>query len=227
MVFVNLQQSALGPMTYLATITPPSYVQDLLPANNTASAVTEITNPADLQVQLLAAPNPSFSGQAITITATVRNVGPAPASGLQLNFQLPAGVQVHRMPNGPGWTCSLVDGNGAVTCQNPSLGSGAVSEVWLAVLPEVDASSLTVSASATSMSNDPDPENNAAELVVPIAFDAATYRKPTIGGGGFGCAIHAGAAPSSAGVGWMLLTALLLWARRRTSGRKPAGPSAA
>ncbi len=216
-VFVNLQQSAAGPMTYQATITAPPYVQDLVPTNNTASAVTQITNPADVQVQLLAAPNPSVSSQPITLTTTVRNVGPAPASGLQLDLQLPPGIEVHRPPGGPRWTCSVMAADGHYTCQNPSLGSGEVSEVWLAVLPDADATTLTTRSTVTTLSNDPDPTNNTATLEVPITFDASSYRKPTLGGGGFGCTLPNTPTPPSTSLPiWLLFSTLALLKRPRS-----------
>ena len=107
-VYVTLDPEAAGAVTYQATVTPPAYLQDMNPGNDTASTTTQVTQPADVQVQLLAAPNPSLSGEAITLTATVRNVGPSLARGLRLTLQLPVGAQLHRPPSGPGWTCTAV-----------------------------------------------------------------------------------------------------------------------
>lgn len=218
-VFIFLDQSAAGTLTYQATVTAPPSLQDLLPTNNTASATTLITEPADIQVQLLAAPNPSLSGEAITLTATVRNVGPAPARGLQLALKLPAGAQLHRAPSGPGWTCTAVAADGSLICSNPLLDSGTVSEVFLALLPDFTAQTLAASAAATASNEDPDPTNNAAAVTVPIAFNGASYRSPAIGGGGFGCRFSSGTAAPTPGAA-SLLGLLIGWplaARRRRS----------
>lgn len=227
-VYIFLDRSAAGTLTYKASVSAPPSLQDLVPANNSASATTQVTEPADVQVQLLAAPNPSLSGEAITLTATVRNAGPSPARGLQLALQLPVGAQLHRPPSGPGWTCTAVAPDGTLTCTNPALADGTVSEVFLALLPDFSAQTLAASAAATATNLDPDPANNTAAVTVPIVFDGASYRTPAIGGGGFGCQLG-GAAPRTAPAAvasLSFLVALLggrLVRRRRRRYPSPAG----
>lgn len=216
-VYVFLEPSATGTLTYKATVSAPTSLQDLVPANNTASATTLVIEPADVQVQLLAAPNPSLSGEAITLTATVRNVGPSLARGLRLTLKLPVGAQLHRPPSGPGWTCTAVAPDGTLTCDNPTLESGTVSEVFLALLPDFDAETLAASATATASNEDPDPANNTAAVTVPILFNAASYRTPAIGGGGFGCQLGVGAPGTGPGAAAVLFALVVL-----LGGRLPA-----
>jgi hypothetical protein len=185
------------------------------------SAATTVTGEADVQLQLLAAPNPSYSGEAITVTATVRNVGPQDAIPVALQLQVPADAQVQQQPQGPGWTCTAVDNSGQASCTRLSLASQMEFEVWLALLPNYAAETLSASARVSSLSTDPVLGNNSAAVTVPINFNGPTYRAPALAGGGFGCAL-AGQRLFSLGAGaWLILGGLAASLLRRRRQRQP------
>jgi hypothetical protein len=186
------------------------------------NTVPAVTPPVDLQVQLLGAPNPSYTSEAITLTATVRNASADAASGLQLVLAVPAAAQVQHQPEGPGWTCSQVTPDGSTaTCTSSAQAGLSVSEVWLALLPDVTAQSLSATAILSSATTDSDPTNNRAMVVIPIMYDADTYRAPAVGGGGFGCAQSGGAPAHRSEALITALVTLILVARRRGRQNRP------
>lgn len=175
-----------------------------------------VTQPVDLQVQLLGAPSPSFSSEAITLTATARNASSDVAAALQLVLTVPASAQVQHQPEGPGWSCTQVAADGSATCTRPEQDLLSESEVWLAVLPDVTATMLTATAALSGENSDPDPSNNRATVTVPIQYDAASYRTPALGGGGWGCRLG-GPAPASAPTAGLVAAALAVLLRRRAT----------
>ncbi len=115
------------------TLDVTSLVTDPVPANSTAvaSEVTTGVGEADLQLDVLAVPTlePGATG---TIDLTVTNNGPSEAGSVEVNFTLPAGVELDPAHANPD---ACIDVDGLVTCVlTGPIGNGAVVPVTIPVM---------------------------------------------------------------------------------------------
>ncbi|OKI16283.1 hypothetical protein A6A25_12760 [Saccharothrix sp. CB00851] len=116
-------------------------VVDVLPSDNAAvtgipvrdpvtgpppPAPPPVVPPAGPSLAVVVQPNPSYVGGRATVSYTVRNGGGAPATGLRLDFGLPA-VPVAALPPG----CA------AVGCPLPDLPPGGTQVVQVVLAPDV------------------------------------------------------------------------------------------
>jgi uncharacterized repeat protein (TIGR01451 family) len=108
------------------------------------------------------------AGNQVTITFTVANEGPDPASGIFVNGTVPAGggVTFNSATAGSG-TCSAPSGN-AVVCQIPTLQSGSNSAVTFTVTPN---SSGNYAATATVVNVN----NTVTNITTSAPFTASAY----------------------------------------------------
>lgn len=109
----------------------------------------------------LAAPHAVEVPNEIRVLATVTNLGPDEASGLQLTIHLPDGLTVMGVDGGS-WSCALAQ---TVTCGLAALPAGASASVGVdaaAVRP----GSLSVNATVAGASPDPVSGNDAATVLV-------------------------------------------------------------
>jgi uncharacterized repeat protein (TIGR01451 family) len=148
------------------TATVSSTTPDPNPGNNTVSATTVIqgTPPgaaalADLAVTGAGAPASVGIGGDWTITLTVTNRGPAPASGVTLVNPLPAGVEFVSTSGG-----TFDSGRQVIAVPFGALETGSSATVTLVLRPTA-AGTITDTATATANESDPDPANNQAVLV--------------------------------------------------------------
>jgi uncharacterized repeat protein (TIGR01451 family) len=128
------------------------------PADNMATATTQVNAAADLEVSKGDDPDPVIAGENLTYTLTVTNHGPSDATGIVVTDTLPPGVTFQSStPDTP--TCTHV-GN-SVTCNLGNLDSSAQTQVTIQT--KVDSSTqgaLANSASVTGNESDPNGDNN-------------------------------------------------------------------
>ena len=86
----KISPSGTGTLSDTATVTPPSGVTDLTPANNTATDSDTITYKADLKVMVADGKSAAVAGSKNTYTITVSNLGPSNVSGAQINDSFPS-----------------------------------------------------------------------------------------------------------------------------------------
>ena len=141
-------------LTNVATVS--SAVADMNPANNRADLVTVVAAPADadLVVTQTDTPDPVLAGSDVSLTVTVRNNGPADATGVSVTDTLPAGLTLVSATPSQG-SCT------GTTCAIGSLAAGA--EATITIVAITTASGLYVNvATATATEHDPQPANNIA-----------------------------------------------------------------
>jgi uncharacterized repeat protein (TIGR01451 family) len=139
--------------------------------NSVTMTVTSIAV-ADLVLSGRANRSAMNTGDNVTVSLTVTNVGPLASGAFSITGQLPTGVS---FVTGNG--CALA--SGAVTCTANSLAYGA-SRTFDMVLTATTTGTKTTSVSLTTDTKDPVPSNDSAT----ISFSVSS---PPSGGGGGGC----------------------------------------
>jgi Tol biopolymer transport system component len=118
-------------------------------------------------------PNPSYVGGSATVRYTVRNGGGGLATGLRLDFELPAAVRVTSVP--PGCT--------ATGCALPDLPSGASSVVQVVLAPN-EPLRTTVRGTLRTTGTDANPADNVASAPMVVLLPTIVA-VPPIGKPGF------------------------------------------
>ena len=167
-------------------------VVDVLPSDNAATTAIPVRDPvtgpppapppvapppvvpsAGPSLAVVVQPNPSYVGGRATVSYTVRNGGGALATGLRLDFALPARVPVVSLPAG----CA------STGCPVPDLPPGASQVVQVVLAP--DAPLLTtVRGTVRTTGTDADPADNAAAAPMRVLLPRIVA-VPPIGEPGF------------------------------------------
>ena len=139
-------------------------------ANNTATALTPVRASADVRLAL-AAPASALAGDPLVYTLTVTNAGPDAASGVALSDTLPAALTAPTATTTAG-SCTIV--SGTLACPLGTLASGGTVTVTVSgtLAASTPAASISDTASASSLTDDPNPANNtttAVTAVTPLA----------------------------------------------------------
>lgn len=142
MVEFERQTITITAMTGLpATVTNTAIVlangPDMNPADNTATAITEVAPAADLQVQGTDSPDPVHVGNTLTYTLTILNNGPSAAGGVVLTSTMPAAVSIGSISPSQG------------ICSN----NGNVINCTLGVINNGSTATITISGTANSAGN--------------------------------------------------------------------------
>jgi len=163
--------AAAGTLNSTVNVTSTSF--DPVAGNNQATTSTTVNVPqADLSVTLADAPDPLFTGNNLTYTAVITNLGPQPATAVTLTNPLPANTTFVSATSTVG-TCVLGAGS-TVNCTIGSLNSAATATVTIIVLPTAAAvgtanSTVTVAGAV----NDPVPANNSASASTTVNLSQA------------------------------------------------------
>jgi uncharacterized repeat protein (TIGR01451 family) len=154
------------PAAVQATATATSVESDADVGDNAATAGVPVDTALDLAVALVADRSTASAGDTLTLTATVRNLGPAPARDGQLVLPIPAGTTVTKVPAG----CTV--GDTKITCALDAAKLVSGGSVSVPITVEVGASpGDAVAASATVSTTgreDIDASNDTAAVAVPV-----------------------------------------------------------
>jgi uncharacterized repeat protein (TIGR01451 family) len=136
-------------------------------ANNADTGTTSVGIAADLQVTETRSPATVNPGSDATFTITVKNNGPQDAPNVVLTDNLPAGATVQSITPSAGVTCGTGD---PFTCTLASLASGDSATVVVVLRPTLASAGSTLAnpVSATSDTNDPNPDDNSATASVDV-----------------------------------------------------------
>lgn len=165
-VFIELTPTVPGAFATQLEVTAAQ--PDLAPANNTCETAVEVQPSADLGVTLTAAPNPATPGTPLQTLVTVTNRGPETAREVVVTGQTPTGLefisgeasQGEWRTEAPGWVWSVgtLPAGAAATLAtrwNPTV-LGLLTNIVVAASPELDSN----------------PDDNRAELIVPVRLAA-------------------------------------------------------
>jgi uncharacterized repeat protein (TIGR01451 family) len=173
---VLADQGVLTGTGLLATSTTSSQTTDPIAANNTDSANPNATTSSDLGVTSSLAPSPAVAGQPLIDTVTVTNTGPSAAAAPVVTMTIPASTTFQSLTSPGDWTCTTpnVGGTGTVLCTPNSgrLAAGASAQfvLTLGVPASVpNNSSIGVTTTTGSQTNDPNQTNNASTATVTVA----------------------------------------------------------
>jgi uncharacterized repeat protein (TIGR01451 family)/fimbrial isopeptide formation D2 family protein len=140
---------------------------DLVPGNNTDREPTTVAAPTsvDLAIAKTDAADPVLVGANITYTLTVRNDGPAAATGVTVTDTLPAGLTLVSATPSQGAPCT---GTTTVSCVLGGLAAGA--QATVAVVATASTTGVVVNtATVAGAEPDPAPDNNTATEPTTIA----------------------------------------------------------
>src|SRR5438552_838607 len=153
--------------TITNTASVSSSTSDPDSSNNTATASTTVIASADLSITKTDAPDPSRPGATPTYTLAVNNNGPSTAASVTVTDPLPPGTTFQSIITPAGWTCTTpaVGSAGTVNCTTGPTANGAT--VSFTIVAQVsastpDGSTLTNTATVSSVTFDPNTANNAA-----------------------------------------------------------------
>ncbi|MBX3285539.1 MAG: DUF11 domain-containing protein, partial [Actinobacteria bacterium] len=172
-----------------ATIVDEVVVQAVDDDGSTAqasdTAVTRITASADVSITKRLAGPELVPGTDGAYELVVANAGPSKAVDVQVVDALPEGLTA-LAATGPGWTCNVAPRT--VTCQRAELAAGESSTITISVSVSADVAgrSITNVADVTSTTDDPDLDNNHAELTTDVGAVGPNEENPPPGPSGPG-----------------------------------------
>ncbi len=168
-VTLSAKAATAGQTTNTATISGTSGESDT--SNNTSSADTRITGPADLTITKSAEPASAGTGRPVTFSVVVKNAGDTPSSTYTMTDPVPAGwTNVSTSTSG----CS-VSGN-TVTCANqPALAGGASKTFTISAVAPTTEGSATNTARITGTTGE-NTANNTTSVTVPVKALSPDYK---------------------------------------------------
>lgn len=155
--------TASGTLSNTAEVS--SDTPDPYPDNNRDTEITPVGQSADVSVRKVASPVPVRAGEVLTYTVTVANAGPNPAQNVRLTDAVPAELASPEFSVNGGafspWVSPYTLG---------TLAAGAVTTVTIrgTVDPAIPAGTLSNTASASSDTPDPRPDNNRETVTTPV-----------------------------------------------------------
>ena len=157
---------AMGDQALTNTASINGAESDPNPANDVASASTQLGPAADLSITQTAPETLPAGGQA-TFSIIAHNGGPSAATGVIVTTDLPVGVTVESVTSAQG-ACTVAGQK--ITCTIGSLPNGASADVTIVVrvANESLGRELTSTATVTADQPDPDGSNAAAGKTVPV-----------------------------------------------------------
>lgn len=162
-----------GTIANTVTATPPAWITDASPANNSATDTDTVIAAADLSITKTTASTFTVGSNA-SYTLTARNNGPQSATGtITVSDTLPAGL-TYVSATGTGWACS--NSSGTVTCTRagPVTSGTTLPAITLTVaVGAAAAPSVTNTATvASSVTFDPDATDNSSSVTSGVTVPA-------------------------------------------------------
>lgn len=159
--------AATGSIINTATVTSPTPDPD--PDNNTDEEEVPVEPIADISVVKTASPNPVATGFPVTYTLQVQNFGPATAENVALTDSLPSGTADGEFSLDGGATWSPWAGMYLI-------GDLALNEsrtiLLRATVTAAAANPLSNTATVTSDTTDPNPDNNTSTAVIDVILSS-------------------------------------------------------
>jgi uncharacterized repeat protein (TIGR01451 family) len=194
---VNIPPATPPGTTFTNIATVSSSTGDPNDENNSSAAATTVPLPsADLGVTKAVDSDQVLPNSDVTYTIQVNNGGPNDAAKAELDDTLPGNMTFVSLQqtSGPAWTCnSLAPGSGGtVVCKLDPLPVGSNSTFILkGHIPSTASSGTTYvnTASVTTSSNDPNPENNSSDATTSVVAAAPTLTTQASGSVSLGGAI--------------------------------------
>ncbi len=164
---------ALGTTALTNTAVVGGNEGDLVPSNNTDTAITQVGPAADLDVKKTG-PATVGAGGTLTWTIVVTNKGPSPATDVKLSDPVPAGTTLVGVATSMG-TCQGAPGASSVTCDLGAMAVNDAAQVTVTVsVPEsLGGQKVTNRASVTGTEPDPDPTNNESTATTDVTVKPA------------------------------------------------------
>lgn len=161
---ITIQARALNVGTITATATASANQIDPAPTNNTASVTSTVTPAADISL-IMSGPPSVIIGSNATYQLTVQNLGPSPATGINVQDTLPPGVTFVSVANLPG-TSSVSNGIlGCALTNSLAAGASVTFSITINTAPLSGVAPLTIVNVGTAAANQADPfvaNNNAS-----------------------------------------------------------------
>lgn len=153
-----------------ATVSTSSFDTD--PADNTATAVTTVTQSADLAVVKNAAAS-VLAGTNLTFSVTATNAGPSNATAVSISDTLPAGTTFvsATQTSGPAFTCGHAAGTITCTAATFDAGATATFDFVVTVLPGTSGL-LTNTVAIAASTPDPSAANNSSTSITTVSSSA-------------------------------------------------------
>ncbi len=170
-ITVTVDASApAGVLTNTATVSSPT--PDPTESNNTATDQTQVIAEADLVLTKTATPASVSAGDQFTYTLTAYNAGPSDAQDAVVTDVLPPGVSfASALPPSAG--CAAVGQQ--VTCTVGTLAAGATApaiKIVATVSGSTPAGTITNTAAVSSLTPDPNPDNNHSSATTTVGTSA-------------------------------------------------------
>ncbi|TWD82228.1 putative repeat protein (TIGR01451 family) [Kribbella amoyensis] len=173
-VNATVDPTATAPITNAATAS--SSTSDPDPDNNTGRTTDPVTGSADLAITKTAQPVPVQAGRPVTYTLTVTNNGPSAAQSVKVTDPVPAPLRYASAESSQG---SCTEADSTVTCAVGRVAPGAV--VAVTVVANVPSGTppdgVDNTATVSSPTSDPEPDNNSATYT--LTTDAQANLKLT------------------------------------------------
>ena len=149
------------PWSYSVRINPPSLIADPNLANNSASAVVQGSETADLSIRIVRDPAQGVlsPGQLASYSIFVSNAGPQTVTAPTVALTFPANVVFTQEPTGDGWTCSKTGSSYSCTRADIAMGDAPV---LVATLQAPASAGVVVAVVGAPRLVDPTPANNLA-----------------------------------------------------------------
>ena len=163
---VRVKPNQPATLTNTASVASPTRDPDT--SNNSRTVQTQAVIAADLSVKKVASKSEALVNQIFNYKLTVKNDGPAEATGVAVTDGLPAGLSFSSVETTQG---SCAHSSGLITCQLGSLASGATAVVTIKVKPR-QPGTLTNTATVTGDLYDQDTTNNSATVTTAVIASA-------------------------------------------------------
>jgi uncharacterized repeat protein (TIGR01451 family) len=163
--------SAAEGSTISATVTLTAISPDPNQANNTAGTTTAVITRADLLLGFSASVGQALINVPVTFTATSLNQGPSDAQGVSVTITLTPDFRFSSLV-ATGATCTTpqVGNTGAIVCTWAGATAPGVTRTLTVVAFSNVEGATGVSASTTSGTIDPVPNNNSGNVVVQVGY---------------------------------------------------------
>ncbi|KJQ53964.1 DUF11 domain-containing protein [Microbacterium sp. SA39] len=162
---LTVTADVVGEGTLTNTATATSQTPDPRASNNVGSATVVATPTADLSIVKTASATPASMNGPLDYTIVVTNAGPSAASAVRVGDVLPTALLTPSTST-PG--CTIVAGTLECTVASLAAGASLTARVTGTVDPATAQTALSNTATVTSTTSDPRPQDNASTVVVPV-----------------------------------------------------------